>query len=107
MATSKEFHDYVVDNFQRIGNITTKKMMGEYCIEQLGVVIETSYGEDVPFRIAEFVRLSGISKIVIGRSTAARKSIFHKPTLTERLIANVPNLDIHIIPDTAGQTNGL
>lgn len=32
MATTKEFHDYVVDSLQRIGNISTKRMMGEYCI---------------------------------------------------------------------------
>lgn len=32
MATSKEYHDYVVDSLCRIGNISTKKMMGEYCI---------------------------------------------------------------------------
>lgn len=68
---------------------------------QLGAVIETTYGDDVPYQIAEFARLSGISKIVIGRSTATRKSIFSKPTLTERLIATVPNLDIHVIPDAA------
>ncbi len=29
------------------------------------------------------------------------KSIFSKPTLTERLIANAPNLDIHVIPDAS------
>lgn len=34
--------------------------------EQLGAKIETVYGEDVPFQIAEFARLSGVSKIVIG-----------------------------------------
>lgn len=67
--------------------------------EQLGAHIETVYGEDVPYQIAEFARLSGVSKIVIGRSTVTRKSIFSKPTLTERLIANAPNLDIHVIPD--------
>ncbi len=67
---------------------------------QLGAAIETSYGEDVPYQIAEFARLSGVSQIVIGRSTAARKSIFSKPTLTERLIATAPNLDIHVIPDS-------
>ena len=66
---------------------------------QLGANIETSYGEDVPYQIAEFARLSGVSKIVIGRSAAARKSFFSKPTLTERLIADAPNLDIHVIPD--------
>ena len=67
--------------------------------QQLGAKIETVYGDDVPFQIAEFARLSGVSKIVIGRSSATRKYLFSKPTLTERLIANVPNVDVHIIPD--------
>ena len=40
---------------------------------------------------------------MIGRSSATRKSIFSKPTLTEKLIANAPNLDVHIIPDTDGK----
>ena len=31
--------------------------------EQLGAAIETSYGEDVPYQIAEFARLSGVSKL--------------------------------------------
>ena len=69
--------------------------------EQLGAHIETIYGEDVPYQIAEFARLFGVSKIAIGQSTATRKSIFSKPTLTERLIAAAPNLDIHVIPDAS------
>ncbi|SCI72514.1 Sensor protein KdpD [uncultured Clostridium sp.] len=68
--------------------------------EQLGAQIETVYGEDVPFQIAEFARLSGVSKVVIGRSFGVKRHLFSKPTLTERLIANAPNLDVHIIPDT-------
>lgn len=71
--------------------------------QQLGAHIETSYGEDVPYQIAEFARLSGVSQIVIGRSTATKKSIFSKPTLTERLITDAPNLDIHVIPDTSAE----
>ena len=71
--------------------------------QQLGAHIETSYGEDVPYQIAEFARLSGVSKIVIGRSTVTRKSVFSKPTLTERLIAHAPNLDIHVIPDASAE----
>lgn len=70
--------------------------------QQLGATVETSYGEDVPYQIAEFARLSGVTKIVIGRSTATKKWIFGKPTLTERLIAAAPNLDIHVIPDAIG-----
>lgn len=71
--------------------------------EQLGAKIETVYGEDVSFQIAEFARLSGISKIVIGRSTATKKFIFGKPTLTEKLISQAPNLDVHIIPDSTSE----
>lgn len=67
--------------------------------QQLGATVETVYGEDVSFQIAEYARLSGVSKIVIGRSTIARKHLFGKSTLTEQLIANAPNLDVHIIPD--------
>lgn len=67
---------------------------------QLGAKIETVYGDDIPLQIAEFARLSGVSKIVIGRSAAAKKHLFSKPTLTEKLIAHAPNLDVHIIPDT-------
>lgn len=69
--------------------------------QQLGATIETCCGEDIPYQIAEFARLSGVSKIVIGRSVATRKGLLSKPSLTERLIAAAPNLDIHIIPDAA------
>lgn len=68
--------------------------------EQLGASIETTCGEDVSFQIAEFARLSHVSKIVIGRYNAKRKRPFGRPTLTEQLIAYAPKLDIYIIPDT-------
>lgn len=73
--------------------------------QQLGASVETTFGEDVPSQIAEFARLSGASKIVIGRSTVARRWPFGKPALTERLISAAPNLDIHVILD-ANAGNG-
>lgn len=39
MATSKEFHDYIVENLQKVGEVSTKKMMGEYCIYYQGKLI--------------------------------------------------------------------
>lgn len=69
--------------------------------EQLGAKIETVYGDDVPYQIAEFARISGVSKIVIGRSAVTRKHLFSKPTLTEKLITAAPDLDIHVIPDAS------
>ncbi len=68
--------------------------------EQLGATIVTVYGEDVSFQIAEFARMSGVTKIVIGRSNAKRRHFWSKPTLTEKLTEIAPNLDIHIIPDS-------
>ena len=67
----------------------------------LGANIETTYGEDIPYQIAEFARLTGVSKIVIGRSNITRKGFFSKPTLTEKLITYAPSVDIHVIPDAS------
>ena len=67
--------------------------------EALGAMVETVFGDDVSYQIAEYARLSGVTKIVIGRSAAARRHLWEKPTLTEKLIAIAPNMDIHIIPD--------
>ena len=69
--------------------------------EQLGANITTVYGEDVSFQIAEYARISGVTKIVIGRSNIKRRHFWSKPTLTERLTMIAPNLDIYIIPDSA------
>ena len=72
--------------------------------EQLGADIETVYGEDVPYQIAEYARLSGITKIVLGRSAVTRKHLFGKQTLTEQLLSYAPEVDIHIIPDQSSDT---
>ncbi len=67
--------------------------------ESLGANVATVIGDNVAFQIAEFSRLSGVTKVVLGRSVAPRKKLFKKPTLTEQLIALAPNIDVHIIPD--------
>lgn len=68
--------------------------------EKCGASVVTVCGDDVPFQIAEYARLSGVSKIVLGRSVVGRRHIIGKPTLTEKLISLAPNVDIHIIPDS-------
>lgn len=73
--------------------------------EQLGATITTVYGEDVSHQIAEFARISGVSKIVIGRSNVKRRHFWNKPTLTEKLVEIAPHLDIHIIPDNSVNLN--
>jgi len=67
--------------------------------ESLGANVATVIGDNVAFQIAEFSRLSGITKVVLGRSAAPKKGLFKKQTLTDQLIALAPNIDVHIIPD--------
>ena len=69
--------------------------------ENSGAGIVTTHGDDIPEQIAEYARLSGVTKIVIGINSANRKRLFFKPTLTERLFELVPGIDIHVIPDTS------
>ena len=69
--------------------------------KSLGATVETVFGDDVSYQIAEYARLSGVTKIVVGRSAATRKHPWGKPTLTEKLTTIAPNLDIHIIPDAS------
>ena len=72
--------------------------------ERLGANIETVYGDDISYQIAEFARISGITRIVLGQSAVTRRHLFGKPTLTQLLLSYVPELDIHIIPDKTVDT---
>lgn len=69
--------------------------------EQLGAHIATVYGEDIPAQIAEYAKVSGVSKIVIGRSNNRKGLFSRRQNLVERLTVLAPNIDIHIIPDNA------
>lgn len=66
--------------------------------EQLGARVATVYGDDVPYQISEYAKVSGVSKIVVGRSNNKRR-LFSRPALVERLTRLAPNIDIYIIPD--------
>ena len=70
--------------------------------EQLGAKVEAAYGDDIAFQIAEFARLSRVSKIVVGRSNTRRRFRLGKQSFSERLTMLAPNLDIYIIPDETG-----
>lgn len=39
MATTKEFHDFILENLQKVGEVSTRKMMGEYCVYYQGKMI--------------------------------------------------------------------
>lgn len=68
--------------------------------EQLGANITTVYGDDIVFQIAEFARLSNVSKIIIGRSGNKKGFFSSNTSFANRLSSIYPNLDIYIIPDS-------
>lgn len=67
--------------------------------EQLGAKIATVYGDDVAYQISEYAKASGVSKIVMGRSSNKSKLLLTSPNFVERLTSLAPNMDVYIIPD--------
>ena len=63
--------------------------------EKHGAMLTTIYGNDPATAIAEYARVSGITKIVLGKSPGRRT----RDTLMARLNELAPNVEIIIIPN--------
>ena len=68
--------------------------------EQMGAQIATVYGDDPAVQIAEYARVSGVTKIVLGRTNHRSLLFFKGKSLADRLTDLAGNLEIYIIPDT-------
>ena len=66
--------------------------------EQLGAQIATVYGADPAEQIAEYARVSGITKIVMGRVNHRQHPWIGQKSLADRLIERT-DLDVYLIPD--------
>lgn len=102
-AFRADFTALFVNNPQRRADAKGSTTLGDNLklAEDLGAVIVTLHGEDIPAQIAEYARMSGVSKIVVGRSPAGGW-LFHKhKTLVERLAELAPEMETYIIPDAA------
>ena len=67
--------------------------------KQFRANVITLYGDDIVEQVASYARQNGISKIVIGRSVRKRHTLYVRPTIIDRLIKAVPNMDVYVIPD--------
>jgi len=65
---------------------------------QFGAQVTTLYGEDAATQIAEYARVSGVTKIVIGKSPVKR-GLFPQKNLIDRLNELAPDIDVFVIPD--------
>ena len=68
--------------------------------EQMGAQIATVYGDDPAVQIAEYARVSGVTKIVLGRTNHRSLLFFKGKSLADRLTDLAGNLEIYVIPDT-------
>lgn len=67
--------------------------------EALGAKVVTVFGDDIAFQIAEYAKVSSVTKLVLGRTNHRILLGQKKGTLTDQISEYVPELDIFIIPD--------
>lgn len=87
--------DYDVASVQDKRRLEENRRLAEH----LGATVETVPGDDIPYQIAEFARLCGVTTIVLGKSAASKRRILGRKSLVDQLIVYAPQMDIHIIPD--------
>ena len=63
-----------------------------------GFEVHTARGSDIPLAISEYARREGVTDLFLGYSPPS--FIFQaKPAINDKLLAYLPTVDIHIIPD--------
>lgn len=67
--------------------------------EQLGARIATVYGDDPAVQIAEYAKVSGVTKIVLGRTNPSASLFMKSKPLVDRLTSRMEDVDVYIIPD--------
>ena len=71
--------------------------------ERLGAKIVTITGENVPFQISEYARLTNVTKIIVGKSSNNKRSLIKRQSLVDQLMTLVSNIEMYIIPDSKVQ----
>ena len=90
---------YVEDS--ELQNDAQEKAVHEHLdlAERQGAVINTIYGNDPATAIAQYARISGITKIILGKSPSKRGVFAPKGTLMSRLNELAPDVEIIIVPN--------
>ena len=87
-------------SFPRMDDATKNRLRANLRLaEQLGARVTTVYGDDTAVQIAEYVRISGVTKIIMGRSIQKKLPFIRRKSLMDQLSELAPDLDIYIIPD--------
>ena len=73
--------------------------------ERQGAILTTIYGNDPATAIAQYAQVSGITKIVLGKSPGRRALFAPKETLMSRLNELAPDVEIIIVPNHLREDN--
>ena len=71
--------------------------------KELGAKIATTYGDNVPMQIARFSKVSGVTKIVVGRTRQKPKIWKRGQNMIDELISYAAELEVFVIPDNDAQ----
>ena len=82
-------------------NDTQEKAVHEHLdlAQRQGAILTTIYGDDPATAIAQYARVSGITKIVLGKSRERHLFLAPKETLMSRLNELAPDVEIIIVPN--------
>ena len=82
-------------------NDTQEKAVHEHLdlAQRQGAILTTIYGDDPATAIAQYARVSGITKIVLGKSPERHRFLAPKETLMSRLNELAPDVEIIIVPN--------
>ena len=73
--------------------------------QRQGAILTTIYGNDPATAIAQYARVSGITKIVLGKSPEHHRFLAPKETLLHRLNELAPDVEIIIVPNRLQDDN--
>lgn len=62
-----------------------------------GADVETIYGDNIAHQVAEYARMTGVTKIVVGRSPD-HFSLFPHHTIAQQILINTRDIDVYVIP---------
>ncbi|MBS5964534.1 MAG: DUF4118 domain-containing protein [Finegoldia magna] len=102
---AKSFHAEFSALFVETSNLKFLSQKEKYDLQaninlakHLKANLVSTYGDDVAFQISQYAKVSGISKLVLGRSLQ-KVSLLRKSTIIDSITKTNPTLDIFIIPD--------
>ena len=105
-AENAEFSAVYVETprYARMSEKEKAQVRGNMALaEKHGARVDIVAGDDIPFQIAEYARLSGVDTVFVGQSQTGRRTLASKPGLTDVLARQMPDIELHIIPDGAGR----